>query len=193
MTQREEKAVVHALSILLAISTWCLIGCAFGPGHGGPPLQVVPYVDLGRYVGTWYEIARYPHSFQKGCVATTATYTLRSDGDIDVLNQCRLATLDGEMSSAAGKAKVTDRATNAKLKVTFFWPFYGDYWIIDLDEAYTFAVVGHPSRDYLWVLSRSPHMDDEVYRGILQRLEKQSYDTGRLMKTAQPRHGAWMK
>jgi apolipoprotein D and lipocalin family protein len=145
----------------------------------------VSSVDLTRYAGTWYEIAHYPHRFQKGCVATTATYTLRSDGDVDVLNECRLNTLDGERSSAKGKAKVVDSMTNAKLKVTFFWPFYGDYWIIDLDEHYTYAVVGHPSRDYLWILSRSPRMDDSVYEQILQRLRKQSYDTGKLLKTLQ--------
>ena len=85
-----------------------------------------------------------------------------------------------------GKAKVVDPVTNAKLKVTFFWPFYGDYWIIDLGEKYEYAVVGHPTRKYLWVLSRTPEMEESVYRGILERSEKQGYDTGRLMRTPQP-------
>ena len=99
-----------------------------------PPLQTVAHVDLSRYLGTWYEIANFPQSFQRGCTATTATYTLRADGDIDVLNRCRKGSLDGEEKSALGRARVVDRATNAKLEVSFFRPFWGDYWIIDLSD-----------------------------------------------------------
>ena len=96
------------------------------------PLPVVPYVDLKRYTGTWYEIARYPHRFQEGCVGSKATYTLRDDGKISVLNECYDKTFTGKIRSAKGKAWVVDKKTNAKLKVSFFWPFSGDYWIIDL-------------------------------------------------------------
>src|SRR5512141_3275960 len=112
-----------------------------------PELQTVQRVDLGRYVGTWYEIANFPQSFQRGCTGTTATYTLREDGDIDVLNRCRKGSLDGEEKSALGRARVVDRSTNAKLEVGFFRPFWGDYWIIDLSDDYSYAVVGHPGRD----------------------------------------------
>jgi len=142
-------------------------------------------VDLKRYIGTWYEIARFPNSFQEGCVGTSATYTLREDGKINVLNQCWRGTLNGEISSAKGTAWVVDEKTNAKLKVSFFWPFSGHYWIIDLGENYEYAVVGHPDRKYLWILSRSLEMDEELYNRIIERLKLQLYDTSRLMKTLQ--------
>jgi apolipoprotein D and lipocalin family protein len=153
---------------------------------GLPPLETVEWVDLSRYVGTWYEIASYPQWFQEGCTGTTATYTLREDGTIDVLNRCRKGSLDGEEDSAEGRARVRDTATNAKLEVSFFRPFWGDYWIIDLGSEYEYAVVGHPSRDYLWILSREPTMDQSVYEAILVRLQDQGYQIDRLQKTVQP-------
>jgi apolipoprotein D and lipocalin family protein len=148
-------------------------------------LQVVSHVDIKRYAGTWYEIARYPNRFQKGCVAATAQYALRDDGKIDVLNQCREHTPDGKLLSAKGTAKVVDATTNAKLKVTFFWPFSGQYWIIDLGENYEYAVVGHPDRKYLWILSRTPEMEEELYTQILGRITQQGYDVSKLIKTPQ--------
>ena len=148
-----------------------------------PPLQTVSHVDLSRYMGRWYEIASFPQWFQKGCVATTATYTLREDGDVTVLNECRDKTPDGKERNARGKAWVVDSKSNARLKVRFFWPFSGDYWIIDLSKDYEYAVVGHPNRKYLWILSRSPQMDPVLYEEILERLKKQHYDVTRLVKT----------
>jgi apolipoprotein D and lipocalin family protein len=150
-----------------------------------PQLRTVGHVELGRYVGTWYEIAAFPQRFQQGCTATTATYTLRADGDIDVLNRCRKAALDGEEKSAVGRARVVDRSTNAKLEVSFFRPFRGDYWIVDLADDYTYAVVGHPGRDYLWILSRAPTMPEPTYQGIVERLQAQGYETSRLVRTLQ--------
>ena len=144
-------------------------------------------IHLSRYTGTWFEIASYPQSFQEGCTGTTATYTLRDDGEIGVLNRCRKGSLSGEEDSAEGRARVVDTTTNAKLEATFFWPFWGDYWIIDLGEDYRLAVVGHPGRDYLWILSRTPTMDDSVYQGILQRLQAKGYPLDRLQKTVQPK------
>ncbi|MBN2574008.1 MAG: lipocalin family protein [Deltaproteobacteria bacterium] len=151
-----------------------------------PELRTVAHVDLARYVGHWYEIAAFPQSFQRGCTASTATYTLRPDGDIDVLNRCRLNAVDGPEKVARGRARVVDEATNAKLEVSFFRPFWGDYWIIDLGANYEHAVVGHPSRDYLWILSRTPTMEPRVYEGILARLTVQGYETNRLVRTTQP-------
>ncbi len=159
-----------------------LAGCAHTPS--GPPLRTVDRVDLTRYMGRWYEIATIPMSFQKGCVGVTATYTLRADGDVDVVNTCRKETLDGEERSADGKAWSVD-PSNAKLEVRFFWPFHGSYWIIDLDPDYRWAVVGHPDRKYLWILSRTPQMDPATYDAILGRLRAQEYDTSLLVKTAQ--------
>ena len=151
------------------------------------PLRTVPQVDLNRYLGLWYEIASYPAWFQKGCTGSTAEYRLMTDGRIQVVNRCFKNSLDGPLKESKGKAEVVDTATNAKLKVWFFWPFKGDYWIIDLDGDYQWAVVGVPSRKYLWVLSRTPHMDIEVYEGILTRLVDQGYDPDRLNLTPQPK------
>jgi apolipoprotein D and lipocalin family protein len=151
-----------------------------------PALETVPHVDLARYLGTWYEIASFPQSFQRGCTATTATYTLRDDGQLDVLNRCRLGSPDGEEKTARGRARVVDRSTNAKLEVSFFRPFWGAYWIIDLAPDYSYAVVGHPGRDYLWILSRTPTMSDETYQRIVARLRAQGYETSRLVRTVQP-------
>jgi apolipoprotein D and lipocalin family protein len=150
-----------------------------------PPLQTVAHVDLSRYVGTWYEIANFPQSFQRGCTATTATYTLRADGDIDVLNRCRKGSLDGKEKSALGRARVLDRATNAKLEVSFFRPFWGDYWVIDLADDYSYAVVGHAGRDYLWILARTPTMAEATFQGIVERLKLHGYETSRLVRTLQ--------
>ena len=155
-----------------------------------PPPTTVPHVDLNRYLGTWYEIAAFPQSFQKGCTGTTATYSLRADGQIDVLNRCRKGSLDGDESSAKGRARVVDRTTNAKLEVSFFRPFWGDYWIIDLGAEYEYAVVGHPSRDYLWILSRAPTLGAAAYDGIIARLRAQGYEVERLRRTLQPRNGS---
>lgn len=148
-------------------------------------LEVVQSVDLARYTGRWYEIARLPNSFQKKCTdAVTADYALRKDGKIEVINRCRKAS--GEYSTAKGKAKIVDKQTNAKLKVTFFWPFYGDYWILDLGPNYEYAVVGEPDRKYLWILSRSPQMDEALYQQLLQNMAAKGFDTQKVIKTSQP-------
>ena len=127
-------------------------------GHNA--LEVVPHVELNKYLGKWYEIAHLPARFQEGCTDTTATYTLSEDGSISVLNECKRS---GKVKQAKGKAKVVDKNSGAKLKVTFVWPFYGDYWIINLGKDYDYAVVGTPNRKYLWILSRTPQMDDKLF------------------------------
>lgn len=151
------------------------------------PLTTVSAVDLDRYLGKWYEIASYPAWFQKGCTGSTADYSRRSDGRIRVVNRCFKKSLDGPLKESKGKAEVVDPETNAQLKVTFFWPFKGDYWIIDLDDDYQWAVVGVPSRKYLWILSRTPTLDGSVYDGILRRVIDKGYDPTRLKLTAQPK------
>ncbi len=157
--------------------------------NGKPPtegLKVVSFVDLNRYLGTWYEIARYPHSFEENCYASEANYSLRQDGYIQVINRCRLGGFGGELNEAEGKAWVIDKTTNAKLKVQFFWPFSGKYWVIALDPGYQYAVVGHPSREYLWILNRSRKMDPQLYEKLLAEIERQGYDATRLIITPQP-------
>jgi apolipoprotein D and lipocalin family protein len=147
-----------------------------------PELKTVPRVELPRYLGTWHEIARFPQRFQRGCTASTATYSLRGDGDIDVVNRCRMNSPSGPEKIARGRARVVDKATNAKLEVSFFRPFWGDYWIIDLGANYEFAVVGHPSRDYLWILARKPQLEPSVYNAIVARLAAQGYEPQRLLR-----------
>ena len=170
--------------VLAGVLAW-LPGCS-PAGRGLPPLTTVDQVDLQRYAGTWYEIASYPARFQKGCVATQAEYTLRSDGLIQVVNQCRKERLDGPFRSVTGKARIVNPPANSRLEVSFFWPFWGDYWIIALDPDYRWAVVGHPSRKYLWILSRSRTLDDGVYRRLLAELPAHGYDPARLRRTLQP-------
>jgi apolipoprotein D and lipocalin family protein len=150
-----------------------------------PVLETVSHVDLGRYLGTWYEIARFPKRFQRGCTGTTATYALRDDGELDVMNRCRLGAPEGKEKVARGRARLVDRTTNAKLEVSFFRPFWGPYWIIDLAQDYSYALVGHPSRDYLWILSRTPMMNEATYHAIVTRLQAQGYETSRLVRTVQ--------
>lgn len=176
------KTICYSAVVLLVL---LLTACMTMNGKGMKPLETVSFVDLDRYVGQWYEIARYHHRFQEGCVGSRATYTLRDDGRITVVNECYDKSFSGKLRSVKGKAWVVDTDSNARLKVSFFWPFAGDYWIIDLGENYEYAVVGHPARKYLWILARTPEMDDRVYEAILMRLEKQEYDTAKLIRTLQ--------
>ena len=164
------------------VSMWVMAMAA--AGYGSEPLATVPRVDLTRYVGTWYEIARYPNAFQKKCERdTTAKYTLLPNGMIEVVNSCR--RVDGSINTVHGKAKVVDRSSNARLKVTFFWPFYGDYWIIGLAADYRYAIVGEPERKYLWILSRTPKMSDQDYAEALEKIRSAGYEAARLMRTRQ--------
>lgn len=151
----------------------------------GQSLQTVPHVDLDKYAGKWYEIASYPQRFQKGCHCTTAEYTLSPKGYVVVENRCNKGSLQGKQSYIKGKAFVVPNSGNAKLKVQFFWPFSGSYWIIDLADDYSYAVVSNPSKDYLWILSRTPKMDDAIYQQIIARLKAKDFDLSKLQRTPQ--------
>lgn len=169
-------------TILITCSFIMLNGCSilFPPQY--PPLETVPSVDVNRYTGTWYEIASLPFSRQEGCSCTKAEYELMENGDLKVTNSCMQ---EGELSVANGKAFVVEGTGNAKLKVQFFWPFKGDYWIIDLAPDYSYAVVGVPSRKYCWILSRTKTMDDQLYAEILGRIKEKGFDISRFNKTVQ--------
>jgi apolipoprotein D and lipocalin family protein len=147
-----------------------------------PALETVRPFDLNRYLGKWYEIARIPQSFQKNCEKTTAEYSLRDDGSVRVLNRC-FNVVSGEWKQAEGRATVPNRADPSKLKVSFFWPFSGNYWVIELGADYDYAVVGDPSREYLWVLSRQSSMDEVQLEEILARCEAKGFDTSRMVRT----------
>ena len=160
---------------MIRSSLLALLVFAFGSNAksaDSPALKTVDHVDIQRYTGRWYEIARLPNRFEKKCDRdVTAEYSL--DGKtLRVSNACRKA--DGALTRAAGKAKIVDSATNAKLKVTFFWPFYGDYWILGLDPQYRWAVVGEPSRKFLWILSRTPKLTESE----MQKAELVVRDSG---------------
>ncbi len=148
-----------------------------------PPVQAVAAVDLARYSGKWYEIASFPMFFQRQCVGdTTAEYTLRSDGEVSVLNRCR--TEDG-FDQAEGRAWPVEGGRNARLKVSFFWPFRSDYWVIGLDPGYGWAVVGNPNRKYLWILSRTPQLPQDRLDLALASARAQGYELAQLRYTRQ--------
>jgi apolipoprotein D and lipocalin family protein len=167
-----------AVLLVLAITTAC--------AQRGSPPRTVERLDLERYLGTWYEIASFPMYFQRNCVATQATYSKRDDGQIGVANACREKTLDGAWNGIEGVAWPAEPGDAARLKVQFFWPLRGDYWVLALDPEYRWALVGHPDRKYLWVLSRTRAMDDAVYAGIVEQAKAQGYDVSKLRRTLQP-------
>ncbi|RXZ36068.1 lipocalin [Oxalobacteraceae bacterium CAVE-383] len=148
-------------------------------------------VDLSRYAGRWYEIAKFPNDFQKQCIANTiADYRILPDSSIEVVNRCKMAS--GEINLAVGEARVADKASNAKLQVRFapawlsWLPWvWSDYWILELDDAYSVATVGTPNRDYLWILARTPSIPDAEYEKRVDDATKQGFDTSRLVKTHQ--------
>jgi apolipoprotein D and lipocalin family protein len=149
------------------------------------PLQTVPSVNLEKYAGRWYEIASFPQRFQKGCHCTFAEYTPTGKGYVRVYNSCRRDSSRGKEPTITGRAYPVKGSNNAKLRVQFFWPFRGDYWIIELADDYSYAVVGAPGRNYLWILSRSPKMSDEAYATLLSKVSAMGFDISRLQKTDQ--------
>ncbi len=170
---------------LIGILFLALSGCGRGTKPDGSPVTTVPKVDLARYMGTWHEIARYPNRFQKGCAGSWAEYRLSADGkSVEVVNRCTEAGPEGKARSARGKAKVVDPATNAKLEVTFFWPFYGDYWILALGPEYEYAVVGTPDRKYLWFLARTPFVPRELYDLLVEEAKRQGFDPSRIVRSS---------
>ncbi|HPH81654.1 MAG TPA: lipocalin family protein [Flavobacteriales bacterium] len=152
------------------------------------PLQTVKSVDLTRYAGKWYEIASYPHSFQRGCTCTTAEYIITDKSYLRVINTCRRDSVTGKVSTIQGRVYGNKKSGNSKLKVQFFWPFRAKYWIIELAPDYSYAVVGHPNRKSLWILSRTPKMNEEVYKRIVAGLKDKGYDYGGLVVTQQDCH-----
>jgi len=166
----------------------CFLGAACAAHKTFPPPETVPWVDLTRYQGTWYEIARLPMWFQRGCITSMATYGLVESGKISVLNEC--VTDQGERKAASGYASVVDKQSNAKLEVVFdtwlsrLFPSLvkGKYWIFFLDPEYQTAIVGTPDREYLWILSRTPTMDEEQYRRLVDWCRALGFDTDRLVK-----------
>jgi len=171
-----------------ALLTLAVAGCATPTDR--PPLETVPRVDIARYSGTWHEVALYPNRFQQACASnTTATYTPLAEGRIGVRNSCRRA--DGSDMSVEGVAEVVDPLTNARLKVTFLpaWLRWtgigrGDYWVLHLSPDYRVAIVGEPSREYLWILARTPTLADAEYQALMTNVRAAGYDPERLRRAA---------
>jgi apolipoprotein D and lipocalin family protein len=160
---------------------------SFGVGHVAAVAEpaTVPFVDVERYMGTWYEIASFPKGFQFGCTATQADYSLLENGRVQVENSCRLFYPTGFKYGVKGEARVVNPDTNAQLKVKFFWA-EGDYWVLDLADDYSYALVGSPDLDSLWILSRTRSLDGSVVEQLTQKAESLGFDTSRLKMTKQP-------
>lgn len=151
-------------------------------GNASVPQPVKP-VDLTQYLGRWYELARYEASFQKGCEGVTADYALRRDGKVQVVNTCRQGSPQGPARSSGATARVLDGTSGTKLKVSFFPPIEGDYWILDHDSRYAWSIVGEPSGKYLWILSRTPKLPERQYLALVQRVSAMGYDVSKLRRT----------
>ncbi|MGP2655699.1 lipocalin family protein [Malaciobacter sp. WC5094] len=164
---------------LLLLTAFLFWGCS----SKNLPLETVNKVDIQKYLGTWYEIARFEHRFEEGCKNVTANYSLKQNGDIKVVNSCTQIKT-GEKTQATGVAYATDE-TNSKLKVSFFRPFYGDYWVLMLDEDYKYALVGSPNREYLWILSRTKTISKETKNKILAKLPALKFDASKFIWTIQ--------
>ena len=179
--------IAHGPVLILTATAALALGAGALPAADEkyPPLETVPQVDLARYMGKWYEIAAFPQRFQKGCHCTTAEYEMTDKGYVRVINTCRKDGPQGKVKAAKGKAFVVEGSGNAKLRVQFFWPFRGDYWIIDLAQDYSCAIVGDKTRKYLWILSRTSRMDEVLYQEILARVKDKGFDIGRLKKCDQ--------
>jgi len=187
--------IVDARSSMSALLLAAGLGAVLAvfPVRAAAPLPVVPQIDLDRYAGQWHEIARYPNFFERMCARdVTANYTRNPDGTIRVVNACRKD--DGSTQSAEGLARVV---APAKLEVRFapawlgFLPFvWGDYWVIELAPDYSYAVVGEPSREYLWILARDPRMDDATYSRITEGLAAFGYDAAKLLRNPSPERAA---
>jgi len=181
-------------SLFISILSF-LTGCCISAVIGGEPDQgkktdfipPVEGVDISRYLGVWYEIARFPHRFEKDLVGVTATYSMKSNGEIGVLNQGYKKTLQGEKKTARGRARIPDAKQTGLLKVSFFWIFWADYKIIALDkENYSYALVTSSSKNYLWLLSRTPQMQDSVYDRLIGFAGEKGFDLSKLIKVQQP-------
>lgn len=173
------------LAVLLAAAalfTLPALASAMPVGNPSVP-EPAKAVDLERYLGRWYELARYENRFEKDCEGVTATYSKRDDGRVKVVNICQKNEVGGPEKTAKGRAKIVEGSQNAKLKVTFFWPFFGDYWVLDRDNAYTWAIVGEPSGKYLWILTREAIPAPEKVEMLKGRAASLGYDLSLLRMT----------
>lgn len=173
--------------LIAAASVAALSACATlqrGPVGNPAVPQPVKAVDLNRYVGLWYEIGRYENGFERGCEAVTAEYAVRDDGLVSVLNTCHQGGVDGPVKKAEARARIVADSRNAKLKVSFFGPFYlGDYWVLDRADDYSWSIVGEPSGRYLWLMNRTAQPSPQTRATIMERTEALGYDLSLVRET----------
>jgi apolipoprotein D and lipocalin family protein len=170
----------------LALATTALGACVAGPVGNPHPPEPLKAVDLGRYIGRYYEFARYDSGFEKGCQAVTAEYAVLPGGLVSVLNTCHAGAVDGPVKLAKGRAKPTGDALHAKYKVSFFGPFYvGDYWVLDHADDYDWSIVGEGSGRFLWILTRAQNPSPTLKAALVQRVKDMGYDTALLKLTPQ--------
>ncbi len=168
-----------------AFSTLALAALCMSCASSKAPLPVVSSLELPKYLGSWYEIMRLPNSFESGLTCVMAHYSLKANGDLNVVNSGHPQNSKGTVKTATGTAWIPDHKEPAKLKVRFFWPFSGDYWIIALDPNYQYAMVGAPSREYLWILSRTRSLPEATLQTLLKQANEQGFDTSKLIRTEQ--------
>lgn len=177
---------VHSIAPSICALTALLLITASCETARLPELSTVNKVDLARYAGTWYEIARLPNSFEKELVCVTATYAIRPDGNIGVLNRGRMEPDRSRVKSASATGWVPDTAHPGRLLVRFFWPFSGDYWIMNIDEKnYGWALVGVPSRKYLWILARDRALDPVTYSALIDEAKRSGFDVDKIYRVPQ--------
>lgn len=178
------------MSRLKSATLWAMAGTAAGLAYLATKKTLhasqvnndtVDFVDLNRYAGDWYDIAHLPQTFQRGTVGTMAHYALDDNGDLMVTNTAFEGDFDGKLRKATARGYVVDKKTNAKLKVSFFWPFKGDYWILELDPKYKWAVVGSDNKSDLWILSRTPEISNKLKEDLLTRIRARGYDIRKLI------------
>lgn len=164
------------IALLCTLIMMC--GCSAGGGDAKIDNRTVQSLDLNRFMGKWYEIARYDHRFEEGMTLVTATYTMLDDGSVEVVNA---GYKDGEYKEIKGKAKLPDANDPGKLKVSFFLWFYSDYYVLDIAPDYSYVLIGSSSDKYLWIMSREETLSDDVLKGLLDKLRNRGYDTDRLV------------
>ncbi|MDS7598373.1 lipocalin family protein [Agrobacterium tumefaciens] len=174
------KLNISIITILGAVLAAC---SPVGPSGNPSVPQPVKPVEIDRYVGHWFELARYENQFERDCEAVTADYSLRKDGMVHVLNTCREGAINGKRKESKGRAKIVTDSGNAKLKVSFFGPFYGDYWILDRAADYSWSIVGEPSGRYLWILTRTPKPTKTTRSMLVEKAKALGYDVDMLRWT----------
>ncbi len=183
-----KKPIGLTLAFVLILG---VLGACTTETRDNQPLQTVASLDLQRYLGRWYEIAKYPMWFQRKCNSnTSAEYILNADNNVTVINQCKRE--DGGFEKAEGISRQIGNVNSPKLEVRFapawlsIFPFvWGDYWVIDIDKDYTLVAVSEPRREYLWIMSRTPTVEAEAYQALIKRLEAKGFDISKLERTSQ--------